>query len=733
MEPGHNQAKSLMTNKAVAMLNPVSRPASFFPPPGRTRAAGRLVLWVGLVMTALTVAGREPAQLPSSTATNVFPSEPLPVLTTARAVRQLTREEAHRGYPFKIHGVVTCIVPKRLAFVVQDSTTGIYIIDASAERSNQPPVGEMVEVEGVTVDQGAAKAQEVRRLGAGPLPEPVRPNWDQLENGSLDSQWVEVQGVVEDLMNRSNGWTRVSLRTRNGLLRMELRRDGVKPGPLEQYENAVIRLRGCLFAGWDNITFRVKVGQIRMYDVDVTLDEPAPGDLFSIPTRTTESLMHFDPGFDVFHRVKVAGQVVYVRDWDYFMMDGTNGLRFLASRPLGLKAGDLVEVAGFPEISGAAPVLHGAVVRKTGQAALPEPKKLAPNDLINLSHDATRVRVEGVLTSLRPTRTNAVMEIQAGSWRFLARLNADGESVRSLSIGSRLELTGVYCAQGGYEALGADVVPIDLLLSSPADIKVLASPSWWTLRRLLVIVGVLACALAVMMLWITQLRRQVEERTAELEVQIQNRQRVEHQQAMERERTRIAQDLHDELGSDITEIGMLAARAKTLAGSEEERGRYLEQMGGKAREMVSILDEIVWAMNPQHDSLSSVVSYFCFYADNFLKLANIPWQFEGPAEADDCKLDSRRRHQLFLAFREALTNVVRHAGATEVRLGIKVVQGELQLFIADNGRGLPSGPRPEAMNGVANMRARIEKLGGRFEIVNETGSGTTLRFHVPAN
>jgi len=730
MELRHTEAKSLMTNKTAAMVDSVSTPASSFAAPGWTPTAGRLTLWAVLLAITFTAAGKDQA---AATATNVVQAEPLPVLTTAGAVRRLSRQEARRGYPFKIQGVVTCVVPKRLAFVVQDATTGLYIIDDSVGRSNQPPVGEMVEIEGVSIDQGAAKAQTVRKMGAGHLPEPMRPNWDQLMNGSLDSQWVEIQGVIENVMNRSNGWARVYLRTRNGVLWLELRREGVRPGPLDRYENAVIRLRGCIFAGWDSTTFRVKVGQIRMYDAEVVVDEPAPADLFSIPTRTTESLMHFNPEFDVFHRVKVAGQVVYVRDWDYFMMDGKNGLRFLANKSLGLQAGDLVEVVGFPEVSGAAPVLHGAVARKTGQAVLPEPKKLSLSDLVNLSYDSTRVRVEGVLSSLRSTRTNVVMEIQAESWRFLARLNAGGESVRSLRIGSQLELTGVYCAQGGYEALGADVVPIDLLLSSPADIRVLAAPSWWTLRRLLVIVGVLACALAVLMLWITQLRRQVEERTAELATQIQNRQTVEHQQAMERERARIAQDLHDELGSDITEIGMLAARAKSLAGSEEERSRYLEQMGGKAREMVSILDEIVWAMNPQHDSLSSVVSYFCFYADNFLKLANIHWQFDGPAEATDCKLDSRHRHQLFLAFKEALTNVVRHSGATEVRLGIKLEQGELQLSLADNGRGLPADARPETMNGVANMRTRIEKLGGRFEIVKGIGSGTTLRFHVPAD
>ena len=110
--------------------------------------------------------------------------------------------------------------------------------------------------------------------------------------------------------------------------------------------------------------------------------------------------------------------------------------------------------------------------------------------------------------------------------------------------------------------MGQDITSFELLLNLAADIKVLARPPWWTLERLLVIVGVLVCVLAAAALWITQLHRQVEQRTAELEIQIRQRQNVEHQRAMEQERARIAQDLHDELGSGITEISMLAARAK---------------------------------------------------------------------------------------------------------------------------------------------------------------------------
>jgi signal transduction histidine kinase len=655
----------------------------------------------------------------------------LPILTAASSVRALGPQEARRGYPIRVRGVVTCVQSDRNAFVVQDATAGLYVLDLS-NGYELPRVGEFLEVEAITDEPGIARARELKHLGEGSLPDPVRPVWDQLLNGSLDSQWVELGGFVESIVNRSNGWSRVNLRTRAGVLKVDLRRAGIRPQTLEHYENAAIRLRGCMFADWLP-DLRLKVGQIRMYDADVIVDQPAPENLYSVPSTTAAALMRFDPAFDVSHRVKVSGQVVYVRGGtDYFMMDGSDGLRFLPGQSLGLEAGDVVEVVGFPELSGAAPVLRGAVARKTGHTALPEPVKLKPSDLFDTSHDSTRVQVQGQLASVRQTVTNEVLEVQAESWRFLARLNSK-EQASGLRIGSKLALTGVYCAQGGYAALGQDVAPIDLLLNSPADIRVLAQPSWWTLQRLLVVVGVLVIVVAGMVLWITQLHRVVDERTTELKTQVQNRERVEQQRAIDQERTRIAQDLHDELGSDITEIGMLAARARSISDSDEERGRYLEQMADKARQMVAALEEIVWAMNPMRDTLGSLVSYFCFYAERFLGLANIKWKFEGNPGRAEHTVESRVRHQLFLIFKEALANVVNHSGATEVRLSVEVKDTELRLTIADNGSGILLKDHTAAMNGIANMKARIEELGGTIDISSEAGGGTTLRFAVPSN
>lgn len=649
----------------------------------------------------------------------------LPLLTTATEVHRLKSEEAQRAYPVKIRGVVTSTLPEHEAFTIQDTTHGIYVIDVSESRSDTPRIGDYVEVAGVS-DPGqfapVVDASHVRIVGQGSMPEPVHPTWQQLINGSLDAQYVEIQAILTSV--QTNG---VMLRTADGTIQTDIRVADGEPQDLARYEDALIRVRGCLFATWDYVTRRVKVGEIRINGGDIAVDQPAPDDLFSTPAKTASELLLFDPQASVFQRVKVSGQIVHIQEPEYFMMDGNNGVRFILKHPSDLQVGDVVDAVGFPELSTASPVLREAVVRKRSHAALPQPRLLEAGDLTRADLDSTRVKIKAVLVDQRTTPSEQALEMRVGLRSFLARLTGRNHTVLDIPAGSKLELTGTYASQG----VNQGVASFELLIDSPPDVVVLARPPWWTLQKLLIILGALACVLAVTVLWITQLHREVAQRTAELEVQIQQRQRVEQEHAMEQERGRIAQDLHDELGSSLTEISMLGVRAQAASTPSEKRGAYLQQMSDKARQMVTALDEIVWAMNPTHNSVASMVSYFSIYAERFLGLANITWVLDGPFEADHYALDSRHRHQLFLAFKEALTNVVRHARATEVRLNIQMKQNQIRLTISDNGRGWAEGDHTEEMDGVTNMKTRLQKLGGRFEIRSKAGAGTVVRFDVP--
>src|SRR6266487_1888563 len=302
--------------------------------------------------------------------------QPQPVLKTAEQIHRLTREEAARAHRAVIRGVVTCSLPESESVVIQDATRGIYVDRINSTLGEPPRVGELLEIEGVT-DPGAfapyIRAQQMTRLGVGTLPQPVRPTWDQLINGSLDTQYVEIQGVVTSV-----GPDGVTLLTHGGKINAIL--VGTNGVPWTRHENSLIRLRGCLFASWDANTHQVRVGEIRMFSPSVTVDEAAPDDVFAVAPKRAPELLLFDSQASALKRVKVSGQVVHERDGEYYLMDGTNGLRVFLKESMRLPVGERVEVVGFPSLKGASPVLQEAVARKAGQSLLPAPKKLSPEN-----------------------------------------------------------------------------------------------------------------------------------------------------------------------------------------------------------------------------------------------------------------------------------------------------------------------------------------------------------------
>lgn len=222
--------------------------------------------------------------------------------------------------------------------------------------------------------------------------------------------------------------------------------------------------------------------------------------------------------------------------------------------------------------------------------------------------------------------------------------------------------------------------------------------------------------------------------------------RLEQQQALERERTRIAQDLHDDLGAGLVEINFGSELAQDPALHPDEVREHTREIGTRAREMVTALDEIVWAVNPKHDNVSSLATYFCQFAQHFLKATPACTAEAAPArrrpvqihldvarELPAALLNSEQRHSLFLAFKEALSNVVQHSGATDLRLTIAAMDGNLVVSLCDNGRGFNPSALPERRDadGLGNMQRRLRQLNGRCEVASGPGHGTTVTFLVP--
>ena len=217
--------------------------------------------------------------------------------------------------------------------------------------------------------------------------------------------------------------------------------------------------------------------------------------------------------------------------------------------------------------------------------------------------------------------------------------------------------------------------------------------------------------------------------------------RAERQRDIERERSRIAEDIHDDLGAQLTRITMMSESARSDLSDPEKVAAGLGRIYATAHQLTRSMDEIVWAVSPRHDSVESLFAYLEKFAHDWLAAAGIRCRFDIPLQHPEWRLTSEMRHNLFLACKEALHNVVKHSGATEVYIRFAIHSGSLVLEIEDNGRGFDAATRELASadaqrrisggNGLKNMAHRLAAIGGTYDLQSNSGKGTKVVFTVP--
>jgi signal transduction histidine kinase len=209
--------------------------------------------------------------------------------------------------------------------------------------------------------------------------------------------------------------------------------------------------------------------------------------------------------------------------------------------------------------------------------------------------------------------------------------------------------------------------------------------------------------------------------------------RLKQERALERERTRIAQDLHDEMGAKLCRISFLSEHARRSDLPPEENQDQITSISDASREVLHSLDEIVWAVNPQNDSLEHVASYIGQYAQEYFQMTGIQCELDIPTQLPAHPLSSQMRHHLFLAAHEALTNILKHSGATYARISMAFNNSTFEIKISDDGEGFnshstDSKPTTASGDGLNNMCQRLADIGGHCSIESAPGKGTNVRF-----
>ncbi len=444
---------------------------------------------------------------------NVFlsPTNLPKVLTEVSNILRLPREVLAQRIPVALRGVITFADPEfRLGFL-QQGNTAIFL---DLRQQGVSP-GHWVEVKGVT-DPGGFAPQineiTVETLGTTNLPVATRVTLDDLADGSLDSQWVEMSGVVR---RATVEWDHLylSLTTRKGKFQAVVPGIG-DPTVVTRLVDSLVSVQGACGSGLNSrgqlsgITLHVPgLNQIKTLDA-------VPTDPFAGQTTPIATVSTFDATRLAGQRVKVAGIVTLtIPQVGVYLQDASGGIRVSTQQTNTLQVGDSVEVVGFPALGDFSPYLEEASFRRTGAGIAPTPKKTSAEEILLRGRgDGRVVEMEARLVQSVPRSAHPKLVLQDGPIVFTAHLvgRTPGLTLRGLEAGSLLRLTGVCAVQGGERH---EPEAFRLLIAQPTDIQLVSAPAWWSARHTLMLAGGLSLLIAIALAWVGALRRQVRAQT----------------------------------------------------------------------------------------------------------------------------------------------------------------------------------------------------------------------------
>jgi len=656
-----------------------------------------------------------------------------------------------------ISGVVT-VITSRTAFVVQDSSDAIYVRCASSALSiDWMRTGDEVELSGYSSQGGFApdfNCQQIRKLGVAALPPPVKASIGDLLTGRYDCRRVVVRGVGRRVILNEEG---------TGRTRMEV---GCVGGSLSVFfseppklntnalVDAELEIIGSCFT-WFNPRGEASGVNLRAQNENaVNLIRPAPPDPFAAPEVSTLGLMPFRPDGPNLHRMRLVGTVTVSRTGRYlYLQTGERGYQVETELSGDFAPGEVIEASGFMEPGPSFASMKNAVVRSRGVGSLPESLPTTRRAVFSYKpglpgtrdDDGRLVRMAAKLVSIdAPTsRGERRLYLEEDGGTVVATLPASNSDDVETKFrpGATLELTGV-CAielSHGWPVIYQPIVDeFTLVLHSPSFIKVLAQPPWWTVGRLRLLLGISLSLLAAALSAVVVFRRVADRRSRQLAEEILAREaekRASHEAALEfqatlRERERVAADLHDTVEQSLTGLALQLDAAKRAQDPVVASRNLIiaNQMISRSREDVR---RSVWNLRahalegqPLREALRQI-------AVSLIEESGIMISVEG--EGSEAALPYSSEGNLLMLAKEAISNALKHSGASHINVRVDYLPSQVRLTVSDNGRGfsLPFAPGPhEGHFGLTGMRERAARLNARFEIKSSAQQGTIVSIEV---
>jgi signal transduction histidine kinase len=572
------------------------------------------------------------------------------------------------------------------------------------------------------------------------LPEPTRVSIEQIVEGNEDSQYVAVEGTIRAADFKSSlSPSRLILRLANPNNGLDLwvlnfdQRDG------QDLVGATVVAKGvCLLFAND---LRQAYGHRLVLSemAALTVVEPA-AKLTDLPERDLGELLQFSAQGVDYRRVRVRGIATYYRPGkELFIQSDWNAGLLVLTRDASavVKPGEEVEVIGFPAMGNLKARLEDAIFRVVGSQKPSDPKRTKYEYLQHFHFDLVEV-IATVLSQVE--REEAIvfnLEVDGKPLQaFLRREFLENGTGPELLPQSLVRIAGV-CVQLTDEREGLQgILPksFSLLLRSPEDIVVTRRGPWFTGRRLMGMVAVLCGILGLSLIWGLVLRRKVEKRTKELAREIQAR----HNAALEfdavlRERTRLAADLHDTLEQSLAGVGLqLQVAARSLQEAPERAPGFLSA----GRQMLDLsraeVRRSVWSLRSPHLEQGDL-------AGAIAAVVHSIWTEFGPqvevrTEGEVRALPEAVANQLLRIAQEMITNALKHSGAERVEVTLAFSTAAVTLRIQDTGSGCDPGclPGPEEGHyGLQSTRERVKRIGGKMQMQSAPGKGMLVEVSVP--
>jgi signal transduction histidine kinase len=661
-------------------------------------------------------------------------------LTTIKAVRALTPEAAKGERRVAIRGTVTYINERDPAgIIVHDGQHGVFVYYGRKYLETHERIdlhaGDVVEIDGHTNSEGFAPdivPHEIRRVGQAALPPAKQVPFTALMSGVFDCDYIEVLGVGQRAWLSESGKTLfLDVAVEGGTVRAwfwDFSRDD-----LTRFLDARVRLRGSAGILYNSARQVRGISLFGARTADVVMDMPAP-DPWTLPVRAISSLYTHHAMDQINRRVRVRGTVTGTQvgqpTWfdditmhlrfrevrhRIYLRDGTSAALIETEQQFQLAPGDVVDVAGFPIISSTRPRLQNAAIRSVSRAALPAPKPVSSDTLLSEEHDSELVTLAAELLAEVTTPAGRSMVLKVGDTVFEARHDPRSTATSTnFGSGSLVEVTGIY----GFES--GPPPSFRVLLRSNDDVVLLSAPRWWTPRHSMVLVVFMAITALVGLVW----ARMIANKNAMVQ---------EQYRAILAERSRLATELHDTLEQGLAGIQLqLGAVARTLDNSPQSARRALATATDMLR--YSLAEARRSVMDLRHSALETrdLVGALTDLADRMTTGTTV--SVDVRTVGTPRPLDASHEHHLLRIGLEALTNAIKHSGATKVDVELHFEPETVRLVVSDNGAGFTETRNDESVGrfGLRGIRERVDKLGGALRLENNVDGGAIVAVTAPS-